>query len=261
MTQHDTSSLRYLFLAGEPLDAPSYHWVNEALGCTVLDHMWQTESGWPMLANCVGVEIITLTTIVYEGTPITPDPGIWWKIVEDYKVNVMFSAPTAIRILRKQDPKYMTQHDTSSLRYLFLAGEPLDAPSYHWVNEALGCTVLDHMWQTESGWPMLANCVGVEMQEIKPGSPTFPVYGWDMQVVEPGSGKVLDQGEKGVLVARPPLPPGALTTIWGDDGKGRRAGLDFLHFRPHGHPHPAQAGSQVHDPARYKQPALSVPGG
>jgi propionyl-CoA synthetase len=189
-------------------------------GCNPGETYWATSDiGWVVGHSYIVYAplLYGMTTVVYEGTPIMPDPGIWWKIVEDYKVNVMFSAPTAIRILRKQDPKYMTQHDTSSLRYLFLAGEPLDAPSYHWVNESLSCPVLDHMWQTESGWPMLANCVGVEMQEIKPGSPTFPVYGWDMQVVEPDSGKVLPNGEKGVLVARPPLPPGALTTVWGDD--------------------------------------------
>ncbi len=158
-----------------------------------------------------------MTTIVYEGTPITPDPGIWWKIVQDHKVNVMFSAPTAIRILRKQDPKYLSRYDTSSLRYLFMAGEPLDAPSYHWINEALACPVLDHMWQTESGWPMLANAAGVELQPVKPGSPTFPVYGWNLKVVEEGSGRALPHGEKGVLAAEPPLPPGALTTVWGND--------------------------------------------
>ena len=157
------------------------------------------------------------TTIVYEGTPINPDPGVWWKIVQDYGVNTMFSAPTAIRILRKQDPKWMSKYDTSSLRYLFLAGEPLDEPTYHWVKENLGRTVVDHYWQTESGWPMLANCTGVELLPIKPGSPTGPVYGYDLKVVEPGTGKTLSRGEKGVLVAKPPLPPGALTTIWGDD--------------------------------------------
>ena len=158
-----------------------------------------------------------MTSIVYEGTPLVPDPGVWWKIVEDYKASVMFSSPTAIRILRKQDPKYMSQHDTSSLRHLFLAGEPLDAPSYDWVKQSLGREVVDHMWQTESGWPMLSNCVGIEQATIKPGSPTFPVYGWDLKVVEPGSGKVMGASEKGVMVAQPPLPPGALTTIWEDD--------------------------------------------
>ena len=191
-------------------------------GCNPGETYWATSDiGWVVGHSYIvyGPLLYGMTTIVYEGTPINPDPGVWWKIVEDYKVDVMFSAPTAIRVLRKQDPKYMTQHDTSSLRYLFLAGEPLDVPSYHWVQEALGQEVLDHYWQTESGWPMLANCAGVELQKVKPGSPTFPVYGWNLKVVEPGSGKELADGEKGVLVAEPPLPPGALTTIWGDDDR------------------------------------------
>lgn len=157
------------------------------------------------------------TTIMYEGTPLTPDPSVWWKIVEDYKVSTMFSAPTAIRILRKQDPKWMRAHDTRSLRYLFLAGEPLDEPSYRWLSETLGKVVIDHYWQTESGWPMLANCAGLDLLPIKPGSPTRPVYGFDLRVVEPGSGRVLPRGEKGILVAKPPLPPGMLSTIWQDD--------------------------------------------
>ena len=159
-----------------------------------------------------------MTTIVYEGTPLNPDPGIWWKIVAEQQVNVMFSAPTAVRILRKHDPKYMQEHDLSSLRTLFLAGEPLDAPTYHWIQDNLkDVTVLDHYWQTESGWPILSNCAGVELEPVKPGSPTFPVYGWDMSVVEHGTGKIMGDGEKGVLVAKPPLPPGALSTVWGDD--------------------------------------------
>ena len=157
------------------------------------------------------------TAIGYEGTPITPDPAVWWRIVEKYKVRTMFTAPTAVRILRKQDAKFMKQNDVSSLRYLFLAGEPLDAPSYEWVKEHLERVVIDHYWQTESGWPMLANCAGVELLPIKPGSPTFPVYGFDLKVVEPGTGKAVPPGERGVLVAKPPLPPGCLSTVWGDD--------------------------------------------
>ncbi|MCZ6532163.1 MAG: propionate--CoA ligase, partial [SAR324 cluster bacterium] len=190
--------------------------------CNPGETYWATSDiGWVVGHSYIvyGPLLYGMTTIVYEGTPINPDPGVWWKIVQDYKVNVMFSAPTAIRILRKQDAKYMSQYDTSSLRYLFLAGEPLDAPTYHWVKEALGRDVLDHYWQTESGWPMLANCAGVDLQPVKPGSPTYPVYGWNLKVVEPGSGKALTNGEKGVLVAEPPLPPGALTTIWGDDDR------------------------------------------
>ena len=170
-----------------------------------------------------------MTSIGYEGTPITPDPGVWWRIVEKYKVRTMFSAPTAVRILRKQDPKYMRQHDVSSLRYMFLAGEPLDAPSYEWIKGSLDRVVIDHYWQTESGWPMLANCAGVELEPVKPGSPTFPVYGFDLKVVEHGTGKETPPGERGVLVAKPPLPPGCLSTVWGNDQRF----LDsyFSHFK------------------------------
>ncbi len=190
-------------------------------GCNPGETYWATSDiGWVVGHSYIVYAplLYGMTTIVYEGTPLNPDPGIWWKIVEEQQVNVMFSAPTAVRILRKQDSKYMQQHDLGSLRTLFLAGEPLDAPSYHWVQDNLaGVTVIDHYWQTESGWPILANCLGVEQEEIKPGSPTFPVYGWDLQVVEHGTGKVMPDDGKGVLVARPPLPPGALSTIWGDD--------------------------------------------
>ena len=190
-------------------------------GCEPGETYWATSDiGWVVGHSYIVYAPLMygMTTIVYEGTPLNPDPGIWWKIVEEQQVNVMFSAPTAVRILRKQDSKYMQEHDLSSLRTLFLAGEPLDAPSYHWVHEnLLDVTVIDHYWQTESGWPILANCIGVEQAEVKPGSPTFPVYGWDLQVVEHGTGKVMPDNEKGVLVARPPLPPGALSTVWGDD--------------------------------------------
>jgi propionyl-CoA synthetase len=170
-----------------------------------------------------------MTSIGYEGTPITPDPAVWWRIVQQYQVRTMFSAPTAVRILRKQDAKFMKQNDVSCLRYLFLAGEPLDAPSYEWVKEHLDRVVIDHYWQTESGWPMLANCAGVELQPVKPGSPTFPVYGFDLRVVEAGTGKTMPPGERGVLVAKPPLPPGSLSTVWGDDARFLES--YFSHFK------------------------------
>lgn len=190
-------------------------------GCEPGETYWATSDiGWVVGHSYIVYAplLYGMTTIVYEGTPINPDPGIWWKIVEEQKVNVMFSAPTAVRILRKQDPKYMQHHNLESLRTLFLAGEPLDAPSYHWIQENLaGVRVIDHYWQTESGWPILSNCVGVDKIEVKPGSPTFPVYGWDLRVVEHGTGKIMPDDEKGVLVAQPPLPPGALSTVWGND--------------------------------------------
>ncbi len=189
-------------------------------GCQPGETYWATSDiGWAVGHSYViyGPLLHGMTSIVYEGTPLTPDPGVWWRIVKEHKVNVMFSSPTAIRILRRQDPKYLKDADVKSLRTLFLAGEPLDAPTYHWLHENLGVPVVDHYWQTESGWPMLANCVGVEAAPTKPGSPTFPVYGWDLEVVEHGTGKRMPDGEKGVLVCKVPLPPGSLSTVWGND--------------------------------------------
>jgi len=159
------------------------------------------------------------TTIMFEGLPIRPDPGIWWKIVADYKVTSMFSSPTAIRVLKKQDPAFMKKHDTSSLKYLFLAGEPLDEPTARWVDEALGVPIIDNYWQTETGWPMLSACPGVEDTPRKFGSPSFPVYGYNVTLKEEATGREARADEKGVLCVIPPLPPGAMTTVWGDDDR------------------------------------------
>ena len=169
-----------------------------------------------------------MTTIFYEGTPIRPDAGIWWKIVQDYKATVMFSAPTAIRVLKKQDPAFLKKYDLSSLRHLFLAGEPLDEPTHRWITEALEKPVIDHYWQTETGWPMLSALPGVEQTPIKFGSPSFPVYGYDVRLFrEDGSEAGAD--EKAVLGVVPPLPPGCLQTIWGDDK--RFVGTYFSMFK------------------------------
>ena len=157
------------------------------------------------------------TTIMFEGLPIRPDPGIWWKIVADYKVTSMFSSPTAIRVLKKQDPAFMKKYDTSSLRYLFLAGEPLDEPTARWVDEALGCPIVDNYWQTETGWPLLSACPGVEDTPRKFGSPSFPVYGYNVKIKDEVTGLETAPDQKGVLCVIPPLPPGAMTTVWGDD--------------------------------------------
>jgi len=163
--------------------------------------------------------IAGMTTIMYEGVPIRPDAGIWWKIVQDYKVAVMFSAPTAIRVLKKQDPAYLKRHDLSSLKHLFLAGEPLDEPTHVWISEALGRPVIDHYWQTETGWPLLSAVPGVEKTRLKMGSPSFPVYGYDVRLLHEGTGQEVEEGEKGVLAVAPPLPPGCMTTVWGDDAR------------------------------------------
>jgi propionyl-CoA synthetase len=161
--------------------------------------------------------IAGMTTIMYEGVPIRPDAGIWWKIVQDHKVAVMFSAPTAIRVLKKQDPAYLKKYDVSSLKHLFLAGEPLDEPTHVWITEALGRPVIDHYWQTETGWPLLSAHPGVEKLKLKMGSPSFPVYGYDVQLLHEGTGKAVADGEKGVVTIVPPLPPGCMSTVWGDD--------------------------------------------
>jgi propionyl-CoA synthetase len=158
------------------------------------------------------------TTIVYEGMPTNPDPGIWWSIVERFKASTMFSSPTAARVLKKQDPKFMTQHDTSCLRRLFLAGEPLDEPTAKWISQALGgAQIIDNYWQTETGWPILSAQHGVEVTPTKFGSPSFPVYGYDLRLIHESTFEEVGANEKGMLCAVPPLPPGCLQTVWGDD--------------------------------------------
>jgi propionyl-CoA synthetase len=161
--------------------------------------------------------IAGMTTILYEGVPIRPDAGIWWKIVRERKVSVMFSAPTAIRVLKKHDPAFLKRYDLSTLRHLFLAGEPLDEPTHAWITQALGRPVVDHYWQTETGWPLLSAHPGVEKTPIKMGSPSFPCYGYDVRLLHEGSGEPIADGEKGVVAVEPPLPPGCMSTVWGDD--------------------------------------------
>ena len=162
-----------------------------------------------------------MATIMYEGTPIRPDGGIWWKLVEKYKVTVMFSAPTAVRVLKKQDPAYLTQYDLSSLRALFLAGEPLDEPTAQWISEALkGKPIVDNYWQTETGWPILAICNGVEKAPSKFGSPGKAVYGYNVKLLDDQTGEELKEpNTKGVVAVEGPLPPGCLQTVWGDDDR------------------------------------------
>ena len=157
------------------------------------------------------------TTIMYEGLPIRPDAAIWWKIVEEHRACTMFSSPTAIRVLKKQDPAYMKQHDVSCLKYLFLAGEPLDEPTARWASESRGVQIIDNYWQTETGRPILSAQPGVEETARKFGSPSFPVYGYDVRLLHEATGKPAGIDEKGVLTIAPPLPPGCMSTVWGDD--------------------------------------------
>jgi propionyl-CoA synthetase len=129
----------------------------------------------------------------------------------------MFSAPTAIRVLKKQDPAYLKKYDLSALRHLFLAGEPLDEPTHAWIAEGLGRPVIDHYWQTESGWPLLSAMPGVEQTPIKYGSPSFPVYGYDLKLLREVDASEAGANEKAVVAIEPPMPPGFMSTVWGDD--------------------------------------------
>ncbi|MBV8271932.1 MAG: propionate--CoA ligase [Cupriavidus sp.] len=160
-----------------------------------------------------------MATVMYEGTPIRPDGAILWKIVEQYGVNIMFSAPTAIRVLKKQDPALLSRHDLSSLRLLFLAGEPLDEPTARWIQDGIGKPVVDNYWQTESGWPIIAIQRGVEALPPKLGSPGVPAYGYDLRIVDEVTGEECPPNTKGVVAIDYPLPPGCMSTVWGDDDR------------------------------------------
>ncbi len=179
-----------------------------------------SDIGWVVGHSYIiyGPLIAGMATVMYEGTPIRPDAGIWWQLVEKYKVNVMFSAPTAIRVLKKQDPAFLHKYDLSSLKHLFLAGEPLDQPTHEWIMGELKLPVIDNYWQTETGWPILSTVRGVEDTKIKFGTPSFPVYGYNLKIFRE-DGSECAPNEKGIVGIVPPLPPGCLSTIWGDDAR------------------------------------------
>jgi propionyl-CoA synthetase len=178
-----------------------------------------SDIGWVVGHSYIvyGPLIHGMATVLYEGLPIRPDPGIWWKIVAEEKVSIMFSSPTAIRVLKKQDQKYLQQYDVSSLRHLFLAGEPLDEPTARWISDSLKVPVLDHYWQTETGWSILTSLPGVEATPAKFGSPGFPAYGYDVRLLHEATGAEVGANEKGVVTVVPPLPPGCMSTVWGQD--------------------------------------------
>lgn len=184
-------------------------------------YLCTSDIGWVVGHSYIvyGPLIAGQTTILYEGTPVRPDGGILWSLVERFKVNTMFSAPTAIRVLKKQDPALLKKYDLSSLRALYMAGEPLDEPTAQWIADGLGKPIIDNYWQTETGWPILAAQPGIEHVQTKFGSPSFPVYGFDVRVLNEQTGEELGPDEKGVVAIVPPLPPGAMTTIWGDDAR------------------------------------------
>ena len=161
-----------------------------------------------------------MATIMYEGLPTRPDGGIWWQLVEKYKVTVMFSAPTAVRVLKKQDPALLSKYDLSSLRTLFLAGEPLDEPTAQWISGALNKPIIDNYWQTETGWPILTVRNGVEPTPTKFGSPGKAVYGYNVKLLDDQTGAELTgANQKGVVAIEGPLPPGCMQTVWRDDAR------------------------------------------
>ena len=178
--------------------------------------------------NVYGPLIAGATSIIYEGLPIRPDPGIWWKLCEQYGVRTMFSAPTALRVLKKFDTSYITDRDLSKLEHLFLAGEPLDEPTARWISDVLGKPVIDNYWQTETGWPVLTLMPGLDMKPVKLGSPGLPNLGYRLRVINDVTGEDAPAGEKGVLVIQPPLPPGCMSTVWRNDE--RFIASYFSHF-------------------------------
>jgi propionyl-CoA synthetase len=179
-----------------------------------------SDIGWVVGHSYIvyGPLLAGMATIMYEGLPVRPDAGVWWSLVEKYKVTSMFSAPTAVRVLKKHDPAFLKKYDLSSLKALFLAGEPLDEPTAQWISEGLGRPIIDNYWQTESGWPILTVANGVEGKPSKFGSPGVPMYGFDVKLVHESTGEELTApNEKGVVVIEGPTPPGFMQTIWGDD--------------------------------------------
>ncbi|MDN5726801.1 MAG: AMP-binding protein, partial [Propionibacteriales bacterium] len=160
--------------------------------------------------------LVGATTVMYEGKPVgTPDAGAFWKVIADHGVTCMFTAPTALRAIRRVDPELIKAHDTATLRHLFLAGERLDPDTWRWASDHLGVPVVDNWWQTETGWPIAANLRGLEPMPIKPGSPTVPVPGFDVVVLDPAGEPVT--GTEGAICLRLPLPPGTLAGVWRDE--------------------------------------------
>ncbi len=188
-----------------------------------------SDIGWVVGHSYIvyGPLLAGMTTLFYEGTPIRgmdggTNGGIWWSLVHKYKVTHMFSAPTAIRVLKKQDPAYLTQYDLSSLKALYLAGEPVDEPTARWISAGIGKPVIDNYWQTETGWPILATANGGGLEGPVPqfGSPGVPMYGYNVKLLHESTGEEMTgYGQKGVVVIEGPLPPGCMQTVWKDNAR------------------------------------------
>ena len=200
-------ALQYSMKAVYGVEAGEVFWGASDVGW-VVGHSYIVYA--PLFAGC--------TTILFEGKPVrTPDAGTFWRIIQDHKVNVFFTAPTGFRAMRKEDPnsELLKKYDISSLRTLFVAGERTDPPTYHWLREILQIPVIDHWWQTETGWPVAGNLMGLDPAGTKAGSVSFPVPGFNVQILSEAH-KQEAAGEEGDVVIKLPLPPGCLPTVWGD---------------------------------------------
>nr|WP_028469137.1 propionyl-CoA synthetase [Neptunomonas japonica] len=205
-------ALKYSMKSIYNMEAGDVFWAASDVGW-VVGHSYIVYA--PLLAGC--------TTVVFEGKPIkTPDAGAFWRVCEEYKVKSLFAAPTAFRAIRKEDPDsaLLKPYDLSHLKAIFMAGERLDPPTYTWTTETLGKPVIDHWWQTETGWAICGNLTGVEMKEPKAGSSTLPMPGFNVQIVD-SEGNELPAGEQGNIAMKLPLPPSCLPTVWGDHERFR----------------------------------------
>jgi len=201
------------------VEAGDVYWAASDVGW-VVGHSYIVYA--PLLAGC--------TTIVYEGKPIgTPDAGAFWRVISEHKVKVMFTAPTAFRAIKKEDPdgKLLKSYDLSDFETLFLAGERLDSDTYHWARDLLNVPVIDHWWQTETAWAIVANPMGVEQFPVKAGSPTKPVPGYDVKILD-DEGNELGPNEEGNIVVKLPLPPGTLATLWRNDERFKSSYMDVF---------------------------------
>ncbi|HJV55289.1 MAG TPA: propionyl-CoA synthetase [Methylomirabilota bacterium] len=199
------------------MGAGEVYWAASDIGW-VVGHSYIVYA--PLLKGC--------TTILYEGKPVgTPDPGAFWRVCAQHGVNALFTAPTAFRAIKKEDPRgeHMARYDLSCFRTLFLAGERCDPDTLIWARERLAVPVVDHWWQTETGWPMAANCVGLGMLPVKPGSPTKVVPGYDIQVLGDDNREV-PAGQIGSIAVKLPMPPGSLPTLWHNDAGYERSYLE-----------------------------------
>ena len=209
-------ALKYSMKAIFNTNPGEVYWAGSDVGW-VVGHSYIVYA--PLIHGC--------STILYEGKPVrTPDAGAFWRVLDEHRVNTFFTAPTAFRAVKKEDPeaKLKQQYDISNLRTLFLAGERLDPPTYDWLEGIMHCPVIDHWWQTETGWPMCSNPMGLDPQPVKVGSATFPVPGYDIQVLD-DEGKACDPGTTGNIVVKLPLPPSCFPSLWNDDERFRKSYL------------------------------------